>query len=82
MHGSEDHWVLTPAWTYQRVVGSGELWWMNGKGDYPDGSTWHVVGMFQVRDGKVHEETWYFGPTLEAPARRAAWMEPIAPSEG
>jgi hypothetical protein len=55
---------------------------MNGKGDYPDGSTWHVVGMFQVRDGKVHEETWYFGPTLEAPARRAAWMEPIAPSEG
>ncbi len=81
VRGSEDRWVMTPSLTYQRIVGSGELWWMDGTGDYPDGSTWHVIGMFQVRDGRVHEETWYFGPTLEAPAWRSAWVERTATQE-
>jgi hypothetical protein len=81
VRGSEDRWVLTPSWTYQRIVGSGELWWMDGTGSYPDGSTWHVAGMFQVRDGQVHEETWYFGPELEAPAWRAPWVERMADPE-
>lgn len=81
VRGSEDRWVMTPALTFQRVVGSGELWWMDGTGSYPDGSTWHVVGMFQVHDGQIHEETWYFAPQLEAPAWRASWVEQLAPLE-
>jgi len=79
--GSEDRWVLTPSWTYQRVIGSGEMWWMDGTGHYPDGSTWHIVGLFQVRDGHVVQETWYFGPPLEAPAWRADWVEKMPPLE-
>jgi hypothetical protein len=79
--GSEDRWVVTPAWTYQRIVGSGEMWWSDGTGRYPDGSTWFVVGMFEIRDGKVRRETWYFGPPLEAPAWRAAWVERMEPGE-
>ncbi|MEO8273343.1 MAG: nuclear transport factor 2 family protein [Chloroflexota bacterium] len=81
IRGSEDRWVLTPSWTYQRVVGSGDLWWMDGTADYPDGSTWHVIGMFQVHDGQIHEETWYFGPSLEAPSWRSEWVEPMTGKE-
>lgn len=79
--GSEDRWVLTPSWTYQRVVGSGEMWFMDGTGNYPDGSTWFVAGLFEVRDGQVQRETWYFGPALPAPEWRAPWVEPMGPVE-
>ena len=81
VHGSEDRYVLTPAWTYQRIVGAGELWFTDGTGRYPDGSTWHVAGIFQVRDGQVHEETWYFGPKLEAPDWRSPWVERMPTKE-
>ena len=79
--GSEDRWVLTPSWTYQRVVGSGEMWLMDGIGHYPDGSTWFVVGLFEVRDGAVHRETWHFAPELPAPEWRAPWVERMEPAE-
>ena len=75
--GSEDRWVATPANTIQRVVGSGDLWWADGTNGYPDGSTWFVAVLFQLRDSMIHRETWYFGAPLEAPAWRAAWVEPI-----
>jgi hypothetical protein len=73
--GSEDRWVLTPLNTIQRVVGSGDFWWGDGMAVYPDGSTWYVVGMLQLRDNKVSRETWYFGAPYEAPAWRAQWVE-------
>ena len=79
--GAEDRWVLTPSMTYQRVAGSGDMWWAEGIGHYPDGSSWHSIGLFEVRDGAVQRETWYFGPELEAPAWRAAWVERITPEE-
>jgi len=73
--GSEDRWVVSPSWTYERIVGSGDTWWADAVGKYPDGSTWFVVGMFEVRDGKVRRETWYFAPLLEAPEWRSEWVE-------
>ncbi|HUQ43916.1 MAG TPA: hypothetical protein VM451_05830 [Candidatus Limnocylindria bacterium] len=79
--GSEDRWVVTPALTFQRVVGAGEMWFMDGTGHYPDGSTWFIAGLFQVRDGQVHRETWYFGPELPAPEWRASFVEPMDPLE-
>lgn len=79
--GSEDRWVMTPAMTYQRIVGSGDFWWFEGTGIYPDGSTWFTTAVVEVHDGQVQRETWYFGPALEAPAWRAQWTEPINPGE-
>jgi hypothetical protein len=79
--GSEDRWVMTPSMTYQRIVGSGDYWWFEGTGSYPDGSTWFTTAVVEVHDGQVHHETWYFGPTLEAPAWRAPWVERIDSAE-
>ena len=79
--GSEDRWVLTPSLTFERIVGSGDTWWANATGDYPDGSTWFTVGLFEVREGKVRRETWFFAPKLEAPEWRSAWVERMTPME-
>ena len=73
--GSEDRWVVTPFNTIQRVVGSGDFWWADGTAAYPDGTTWFVAAILELRDSKLYRETWYFGPPLEAPAWRAAWVE-------
>jgi len=73
--GSEDRWVVTPFNTIQRVVGSGDFWWADGTSAYPDGSTWFISAILELRHGKMFRETWYFGPPFEAPAWRAAWVE-------
>jgi hypothetical protein len=75
--GSEDRWVVTPAFTIQRVVGDGDSWWFDGSATYPDGSHWFVAGLATLRDGRILSETWYFGPPLDAPAWRARWVERI-----
>ena len=83
--GSEDRWVMTPSFTYQRVVGEGDHWWADGVGRYPDGSTWYTVALAEVHDGQVHRETWFFGPQMEAPAWRTQWVERMddpEPSDG
>ncbi len=36
--GAEDRWVVTPAYTVQRVIGNGDAWWGSGIGTYPDGT--------------------------------------------
>ena len=79
--GSEDRWVVTPSWTYQRIEGSGELWFADAIGHYPDGSTWFAVALAHIRDGKVQRETWYFAPQLPPPVWRAQWVERMAGSE-
>lgn len=81
VRGSEDQWVMTPAWTFQRVVGEGDLWWADAIATYPDGSTWFAAGLLELRSGKVHHETWFFGPPLEAPSWRAAWVERVSAGE-
>ena len=75
--GAEDRWVVTPAFTFQRIVGSGDFWWVAGTMTYPDDSTWLDVVLLELRDGKVLRETWYWAPATEAPAWRAQWVEPI-----
>ena len=79
--GSEDRWVLTPSLTYQRIAGSGEVWWADAIGHYPDGSTWFAVGLFEIRDGKVRKERWFFAPPLPAPEWRAQWVERMDATE-
>jgi hypothetical protein len=76
--GSEDRWVITPVFTFHRVVGSGDFWWAVATSSYPDGSTSFAVAMLELRNGKVHRETWYFASPLDPPEWRARWVERIA----
>ena len=73
--GSEDRWVATPSNTLQRIVGGGDTWWADGTATYPDGSLWFCAALLTLRDGLLHREKWFFGPPLEAPAWRSAWVE-------
>lgn len=73
--GSEDRWVITPGYTLQRIVGSGDFWWADGTITYPDGSTWFLALLMELRDGRVYRETVYFAEPFEAQAWCAQWVE-------
>ena len=45
--------------------------------EYPDGSVWQAVNIFEFKDGLVAHQTDYFGAPLTAPAWRAKWVEKI-----
>ena len=77
--GSEDKWVVTPSFTFERVIGSGDTWWSEGRARYPDGSMWHVVSMYRLHDGRVAREITYWAEPFDAPAWRAGWVEAIEP---
>jgi len=73
--GSEDRWVMTPLFSIQRVVGSGDFWWGEGSVAYPDGSTWCLAVLLELRDGRIYRETDYFAAPFDAPEWRAQWVE-------
>ena len=59
--GSEDKWVVSPSFTMERIAGSGDVWWIDLRGLYPDGSTWFVAATVQLRGGRIFHERWVFG---------------------
>jgi len=73
--GSEDRWIMTPAFTLLRVTGSGDAYTALARANYPDGTLWYVVTLLEVRDAKIARATTLFAPQLEAPAWRAEWVE-------
>jgi hypothetical protein len=77
--GSEDTWVVTPGFTFERIAGSGDTWWGEGRARYPNGSNWHVASMYQLRHGRVYREITYWAEPFDPPAWRAQWVEPIEP---
>lgn len=78
--GSEDRWVVSPSFTYERIVGSGDTWFVHGRAVYPGGSIWYVASIYHLRDGLIHHEITYWGEPFEPPAWRTAWVERIEAS--
>ncbi len=77
--GSEDQWVVTPSFTFERIAGVGDTWWVEGQARYPDGSTWFLASMYRLRDGLIFREVTYWAEPFESPAWRASWVEAIGP---
>ena len=75
--GSEDRWVVTPSFTFERIAGSGDTWWGEGRAHYPDGSTWFVATMYKLRAGRILHEVTYWALPFDPPAWRAQWVERI-----
>lgn len=73
--GTEDRWVLTPAFTVLRIEGTGDTFTGVSRGRYPDGTDWHIVTIGQVRDGRLWRAETYFAPAFAPPAWRAEWVE-------
>ncbi len=73
--GSEDRWVVTPMYTVQRIVGSGDSWWADGTITYSNGATWFYAMILELRDGKIYRETEYFAEPFEAPEWRRPYVE-------
>jgi len=71
-----DAWVMTPTFALVRVTGSGDTATAVMKVRYPDGSTWWIVNLIEIRASQIVRQTSYFAPEFEAPAWRAQWVEP------
>ena len=79
--GTEDRWILAPGWmslTPTRIVGAGDTFTVEALATYPGGDTYHVVAIYELRDGKVYRGKTYFAAPFEAPAWRAPYVEPMA----
>jgi len=75
--GSEDKWVVGPSFNVLRIEGSGDVYTLVGSATYPDGQTWQMVAIIELRGGKVSKATELYGAPFEAPAWRAQWVERI-----
>jgi len=57
------------------ITGAGDRFTAAGQITYPNGETWQVVSLIELRDGKISKMTSYFAAPFEAPAWRAPYVE-------
>jgi hypothetical protein len=73
--GGEERFISTPMFTILRVEGSGDHFTSVQRARYPDGSTWYIVGVAELRDGLIYRMETFFAPTFEPPAWRSDFVE-------
>lgn len=71
----DDQWVMTPSMSLVRINGSGERFTTTGQITYPNGQTWHIIQLLELRGGKIVRMTTYLAEPFEAAAWRALWVE-------
>lgn len=72
-----DHAIPPRSLQLRRVLVREGLWVAEGVADYGDGQVFNVVLIFELRDGKMWRDRWYFAEPFEAPEWRAQWVEGI-----
>ena len=80
--GAEDRWVLTPMFTQLRIEGSGDVYTYVGSVRYPNGDTWQMIAILELRDGKVAKSTTWYAAPFDAPEWRAPYVERFTPDAG
>jgi hypothetical protein len=75
--GGEDRWLIAPTFTMVRVSGAGDMQTATVRLRYPDGSTWYMISMIELRDGLIAKATTYFAPMFDAPDWRKAHVGTI-----
>ena len=77
MRSMQEPFPVPPSVTLRRVVGSRQVWVVEGTNDCA-GDVWHVVAILELgTDGSIVRDTRYYTPKSEAPGWRAEWVEPI-----
>ena len=69
----------SPTFAYRRMLGSGDMFIVEGTVDYGDGIPVNYVGIGELSDGKITRMTEYFANPFEAPAWRADYVEHMEP---
>ena len=77
--GSEDRWVLTPTFSVLRIEGSGDVYTYVGTARYPNGETWQMIAIIELRQGKVAKTTTWYAAPFDAPDWRAPFVERFPP---
>ena len=75
--GSEDRWVVGPSFNVLRIEGTGDVYTLIGSATYPDGTTWQLMSLVELRAGKIARTTELFGAPFDAPEWRSKWAERI-----
>ncbi|MDY7527640.1 nuclear transport factor 2 family protein [Cryobacterium sp. MDB1-18-2] len=77
MRAMQEAFPVPPSITLRRVVGSGQIWVVEGTNDYA-GDVWHVVVILEFgADGSIIRDTRYYTRKSEAPGWRSEWVEPL-----
>ncbi len=76
MKAMQNAYPGSPTITIRRMVGSGDVWVVEGRSDY-SGRIYHLTNILEFREGKIIRETRYYADPFVAPAWRAQWVEPI-----
>ena len=80
MRAFQEAYPNPPTITPRRVVGSGEVWVIEGRSDYGDGQIYLVAMIVEFRDGRIWRDTRYHAEPFQAPDWRAQWVEPMEES--
>jgi SnoaL-like domain len=72
---TDARWVRTPTFTFVRVEGSGNVGTAAFKARYPNGSTWWIVILYELRGDRLAKATAFFAPIFEAPEWRKPYVE-------
>jgi len=73
--GSEDKWVLGPSFNVLRIEGTGDVYTLVGSAKYPDGKTWQLMALVELKSGKIAKTTEVYGEPFEPPVWRSKWEE-------
>jgi ketosteroid isomerase-like protein len=73
--GSEDKWVVGPSFNVLRIEGTGDVYTLVGSATYPDGKTWQLMALVELKAGKIAKTTEVYGEPFEPPAWRSKWVE-------
>jgi hypothetical protein len=68
-------YALTPTYTVIGIQGSGDRGTAIIRVQYPDGSWWWVVNVYELRDGRIARFRAFFAPDFDAPDWRAPFRE-------
>ena len=75
MRSMQETFPTPPQLTLRRVLGSGQVWVIEGVNDY-DGDVWTAALIWELDDqGLIVRDTRYYGQRSEPPAWRSKWVE-------
>jgi hypothetical protein len=73
--GAEDKWVMTPMFSPLRIIGTGDVYTVETRINYPNGEVWRGVDIVEFTNGRISKMTGYFAAPFPAAEWRSRWVE-------